>query len=317
MKTLLTLPVSFAILWLTGCHRADRQPVTELPAATVQTAPVTLARVPDFQEIAGTVRPKLSANVAAKVTGAILKVHALPGAMVKAGDVLAEIDDRELRAEFDRAKSDFERFQALLEKSVATRAEFDAMQSRFRVAEASLSYAKLNAPFDGIVAQKLCDVGDLATPGKPLFILEQVGNFRLEANVPERFAGALKLGQEMDVVIEALNGRCRGPISEIIPAADPASRSFLIKIDLKGDKPLKSGLFGRTLLPVGEREAIQVPAAAVHERGQLTFVYVVADGRAQMRLIRPGKPGEVLSGLQAGEQVVVAGNVADGQRVQP
>jgi len=321
MKDATSVVVSGAlasVLLLAGCHRAE-QPKTpaDLPPVTVQTAAVTVTNVPDLHEIVGTVRPALSASVAAKVTAVMLKVHAQPGAAVKAGDVLAELDDRELRAEYDRAKADYERFKELLAKQVAPQADFDAAQSRYRVAEANLSHAKLLAPFDGIVAQKLADVGDLATPGKPLFVLEQVGRFRLEANVPERFAGNLKLGQELDVVIEALNGRCRGPISEIIPAADPASRSFLIKIALPADAPLKSGLFGRALLPVGVRAAVLVPAAAIHERGQLTFVYVVANGRAQMRLIRTGKPGEVLSGLEAGEQVVVAGTVADGQRVQP
>ncbi len=303
---------------LAGCQRADKPAGTpELPAATVQTAPVVAQRVPDFHEIVGTVRPKLSANVSAKVMATIRKITVQPGDIVKAGDLLVELDDRDLRAEFDRAKSDYDRFQSLLEKAIIARAEFDAVQSRFRVAEASLSYAKLLAPFDGVIAQKLCDVGDLATPGRTLFTIEQPGNFRLEANVPERFAGSLQLGQELDVVIEALNGRCRGPVSEIIPAADPVSRSFLIKIDLKGDKPLKSGLFGRALLPIGERDSLQIPASAVRERGQLTFVHVVTAGRAQMRLIRTGKPGEVLSGLQPGEQVVVAGDVMDGQRVQP
>lgn len=308
-------------LALTGCGRATTAPITELSPANVQTAAVALQKVPDLHEVVGTVRPTVTANVSSKVMATIEKIHIKPGDAVTNGQALAELDDRDLRAEFDRAKADHERFQVLVEKGVATRAEFDATQSRFKIAAANLSYANLNAPFPGLVAQKLCDVGDLATPGKMLFVIEQPTQFRLEANVPERFAGNLALGQTLAVAIDALGARCAGPIDEIIPAADPASRSFLIKINLKGDKPLKSGLFGRALLPVGERSALVVPKNAVHERGQLTFVFVVTGGRAQMRLIRTGKETsdgiEVLSGLQAGEAVVVSGEVADGQRVQP
>jgi RND family efflux transporter MFP subunit len=310
------------VLLLAGCgHRAERAATEPLPAAKVQTALVAALKLPDLHEIVGTVRPTLAANVSPKVMATIQKIHVKPGDTVTNGQVLAELDDRDLRAEFDRAKADYERFKVLVEKGVATRSEFDATQSRFRIAEANLSYANLNAPFPGLVAQKLCDVGDLASPGKMLFVIEQPTHFRLEANVPERFAGNLAIGQTVEVAIDALNGRCAGPIDEIIPAADPASRSFLIKINLKGDKPLKSGLFGRASLPVGERTALVVPKNAVRERGQLTFVFVVAEGRAQMRLIRTGKEMadgiEVLSGVQAGEIVVVSGTVADGQQVQP
>ena len=311
-----------AILFLlAGCgHRAERPATDPLPVAKVQTGTVAAAKVPDLHEVVGTVRPTLSANVSGKVMATIQKIHVKPGDAVTNGQALAELDDRDLRAEFDRAKADFERFSALVEKGVATRAEFDATQSRFKIAEANLSYAKLTAPFTGIVAQKLCDVGDLATPGKMLFVIEQPTQFRLEANVPERFAGNLAIGQTVAVAVDALNARCTGPIDEIIPAADPASRSFLIKINLKGDQPLKSGLFGRASLPVGERAALLVPKSAVRERGQLTFVFVVVEGRAQMRLIRTGKEMdgnvEVLSGVVAGEVIVVEGDVADGQRVQ-
>jgi RND family efflux transporter MFP subunit len=306
---------------LASCGRGHKPPATpDLPAASVKTTVVAAQKLPDLHEVVGTVRPTLSANVSPKVMATIQKIHVKPGDAVTNGQSLAELDDRDLRAEYDRAKADFERFSALVEKGVATRAEFDATQSRFKIAEANLSYAKLNAPFAGIVAQKLCDVGDLATPGKMLFVIEQPTQFRLEANAPERFAGNLAIGQTVAVVIDALGGHCTGPIDEIIPAADPASRSFLIKINLKGDKPLKSGLFGRASLPVGERTTLVVPKTAVRERGQLTFVFVVTGGRAQMRLIRTGKDTtdgiEVLSGVAAGEAVVVEGEVADGQRIQ-
>ena len=210
------------------------------------------------------------------------------------------------------------RYQSLLEKGAATRAEFEGVQAQFLVAKASLSYATIVAPFDGIVAQKFCDVGDMAAPGKPLFVIEQPTAFRLEAVVPDRFGKAVSMGQKVAVAIDAAGQQQNGVVGEINTVADSASRSFLVKIDLPDVAGLKSGLFGRAEITVGERTGLFVPVAAIHERGQLTFVYVVSDGRAWMRLVKPGENGEILAGLQAGEKIVLqaAGEIAEGQRVE-
>jgi len=113
-----------------------------------------------------------------------------------------------------------------------------------------------------------------------------------------------------------------GRVAELIPAADPASRSVIVKLDLPADLPLRSGMFGRARFPAGERKALVVPAAAVVERGQLSSLFVVgADGVARLRLVtlgeRHGERVEVLSGLTPGERIVVEGGdgLADGSRV--
>jgi RND family efflux transporter MFP subunit len=317
LRRLLLIPAMTAALL--SCGREHSPARTGGPAVKVQTLEVQLQRAPEIYEAVGTVRPRLSAVVSPKVMAAIQQIPVKPGDVVRAGDPLARLDDRDLRAEFDRAKADFDRFESLLEKQVVTRAEFDAVQSRYRVAAAALSYATIAAPFDGIVAQKLCDVGDLASPGKPLFVVDQPTDYRLEAEVPERFASVVGLGKSVHVVVEATGEKCVGAVGEIVPASDPASRSFLIKIDLQCRQGLRSGIFGRAQLAVGERPAMFVPSTTVRERGQLTFVYVAADGRAQMRLVKTGKSyldaTEILAGLQPGERVIIAGEVADGQPV--
>jgi RND family efflux transporter MFP subunit len=269
-------------------------------------------------EVVGTVRPKLSATISAKVMAGILEIPVKAGDAVGAGSLLARLDDRELRAEFEKAKADFDRYKTLLDKQAATRAEFDAVQSRYRVAEAALSDGQITAPFDGIVAQKLCDTGAMAAPGKPLFVIEQPSEYRLEADVPERFS--VVVGTKSFVLIDATGEKCAGTIGEVVPAADPVSRSFLVKINLECRQPVKSGMFGRAQLILGERFGMFVTKEAVHERGQLTYVFVVAAGRAQMRLVKTGKTYldavEILAGMQTGEHMIVAGDVADGQPVR-
>jgi RND family efflux transporter MFP subunit len=310
------------ILFLSaGCGRKEQRTTAELPPVQARTIEIQPQKVPETYDVVGTVRPKMSATVAAKLTAVIQTIAVKPGDTVKIGDPLAQLDDREARAEFERAQSEFDRSKSLLETEATTRAEFDAVEARYRVAKANLSYTSIAAPFDGIVSEKLCDAGDLATPGKPLFRVEQPTDFRLEAYVPERFSTAVQVGTKVRVVVEAVGGDCEGTVGEVIPVTDPATRSFLVKVDLQPSKPLKSGMFGRARIVVGERTGFFVPKSAVKERGQLTFVYVVNEGRAQMRLVKPGKVSgeqvELLSGVQGGEKVIVVPNsdIFDGQRV--
>jgi len=310
-----------AALALAGCGHKNDVARTPPHAVAVQTLVVDLQHTPEIHEVAGTVRPKLAATVSAKVMATIKEITVKAGDPVTAGQLLAQLDDRELVAEFDRAKAEFERVKALLEQNVAARSEFDAVNARYRVAEAALSDARVAAPFDGVVANKLCDVGDLAAPNKPLFVLEQQDAYRLEARVPERYAAAGAVGKSVHVVIDATGEKCTGTIGESEPAADAVSRSFLVKIDLQCRQPVKSGMFGRAQLLIGERPALFVNKSVVHRNGQLTYLFVAADGRAQMRLVKPGKTYldlvEILSGIDPGERVIVSaqGNLGDGQPI--
>ena len=321
MKRLVATAPIAVLSVLVGCGR-HAATAPEPPPLKVQTMEVQVQRAPEVYEAVGTVRARLTATVSAKVMAAIHAIPVQAGDSVHAGEELARLDDRDLRAEYVRAKADFDRHKALLENQAATPAEFDAVQSRYRVAEANVSYARITAPFDGVVGQKLCDVGDLASPGRPLFVVEQPGDFRLETQMPERFASAVSLTNAVRVLIDATGDQCAGTVAEADPVGDPSSRSFLVKIDLHCQRPLKSGMFGRAEFVVGERPGLFLPKPAIRERGQLTFIFVADDGHARMRLVKTGRENpsgvEILSGLQAGERVVMSagGELTDGAPIQ-
>jgi RND family efflux transporter MFP subunit len=184
-------------------------------------------------------------------------------------------------------------------------------------------YARIAAPFSGVVTTKHVDVGALAAPGTPLFTLEDSRRYWLEAAVPESQAASVKRGQSLPVSIEAAALSVNATVSEIVPAADPTTRTILVRVDLPAAAGLRSGLFGRAWVPVGRRQAIQVARQAVIERGQLQGVYVVGqDDIARFRLVRTGQAGkgvvEILSGLTGGEKVILAGaeKVTDGARIE-
>lgn len=214
--------------------------------------------------------------------------------------------------------------QALQAKRQQIRARIESAHAELASVQVMQSYAKIAAPISGVVTVKHADVGSLAAPGVPLLTLEDSRRYWLEASVPESQAARIRRGQSLAVQVEAAGISGMAAVSEIIPAADPTTRTTQVRLDLPASPRLRSGLFGRTWVPVGTRKAIQVAREAIVERGQLQGVYVVGqDNIARFRLIRTGQTRqgvtEILSGLTPGEQVVLAGieRVSDGARVEP
>ncbi len=324
----------FLALTFVGCgHKTEHAAAPPLPTATVRVQTVESKKRVATEEVVGTVRAKLRSVIEAKVSGRIEQMLVVPGQQVKAGVVLAVIDAREVQARYDQAlalrqqaEADLKRLSSLLEQKILSQAEFDNAQAKARVAiagvteaETMLDYTKVTAPFTGVITRKHADVGDLAAPGKPLLDMEDSRALRLEADVPEAVVGKLTLADKLPVRIAALETELEGVISEIAPAADPGSRTFLVKLDLPPQPGLRAGQFGRVAMPVGETAALRVPASAVVQRGQMEMVFVVSDGKAQLRLVKTGKrigaEVELVSGVSAGEKVVVANaaGLMDGQ----
>ncbi len=250
-----------------------------------------------------------------------------------AGVTAAEKEVAAADSGFALAEATLKRYQQLYEKKSVSPQEFDEIKARYQAAEArrdmaragqaqanaaltqartSLGYTRIRAPFAGVVTEKKVEAGTLASPGMPLFAVEDTRSYRLEAAVDESDIRHVRSGQAVPVLLDALgNTELSGKIVQIVPAADPASRSFLVKIQLRADARLRSGLFGRARFSRGERSALLIPQAATVERGQLQGVYVVdANGRIGLRYVTLGKTAgrqvEVLSGLQDGEKVVIA-----------
>jgi len=329
--------VAGAALGLAGCHPggdADARPGG--PALAVEVAGVESAPRAVVEDVVGTVRTKTRAVVEAKVSGKIEKLPVVLGQKVKAGDLLVEIDAQEIRSRYERALAernqavqDLNRATALVKKQVMSRQEFDGVEARFRVGEASvneaqamLGYARVTSPFDGVVSRKLAEVGDLAVPGRPLLEIEDRGTLRFEADVPEALIAGVAAGQKIAVSLPSSGKVLEAEVVEVSPTADAASRTFLIKMDLPAEPAIRAGQFGRAAIPVGTAESIRVPSRAVVRRGQMELVFVERDGRAVLRLVKTGKQVgedvEILSGLTAGESVVVSGaaGLVDGQRVE-
>lgn len=332
-RPLLTLAVAFA---LAACHpKKEGATADSLPAVAVRVAVVEQKARPASEEVVGTVRAKLRAAIEAKVSGRIEALLVAPGQTVRAAELIAQLDAREIQAKLDQALAmreqatrDLARARELLDKKITTQAEFDSVQARERVAagsvqemETMLGYTKLVAPFDGIVTRKLADVGDLAAPGKPIAEMEDPTALRFEADVPESLIGSVKLGAKLPVRVGAVPAPIEGTVVEVAPVADPASRTFLVKLDLPPTEAARSGQFGRVRVSIGESQTIRVPTAALIARGQMDAIFVAQKDCAQLRIVRTGKRNdgevELLSGINSGESIVIEGaeQLRDGQPI--
>jgi multidrug resistance efflux pump len=197
-------------------------------------------------------------------------------------------------------------------ESEIKRIEAQREQSEAAVAEARimLGFTVIRAPFTGKVVRKLMNVGDMASPAQPMFLLETSSQLELHAFLSESLIPRIGLDQEMEVHIDALNRTFPGVVREILPKSDPSTRTVLVKVTLPPDPDLVNGLFGRLSVPYGKYQALVVPIKAVREVGQLTLIEALGfDGFPQRRFVILGKQHdgevEVLSGLQENDQVIV------------
>jgi RND family efflux transporter MFP subunit len=175
-----------------------------------------------------------------------------------------------------------------------------------------MSYTRLVAPFAGVVTARMADPGTMAAPGVPLIQVDQAGALQLDATVDESAIGAIHKGMKVQVGLDGgASTTITGTVAEIVPAADPSSHSFLVKIDLPASSQMRAGMYGTAEFANGARQAILIPRSAVVSRGSLNCVYVLdGQGIAQLRYLTLGAPQgnlvEVLSGVSAGEKLVDA-----------
>ena len=235
---------------------------------------------------------------------------------IKRSATLQELDDATgaLRAAEGRAAGAAARAQQAVSGVDSARAASEA-------AGTTESFARILAPFDGVVTEKMVEPGNMAAPGTPLMRVEDTRGFRLDVRVDESRVGQISLGARVPVSFDADTGGATttvtGIVTEIERAVDADARAFLVKITLPETAGLHSGMFGRARFAGRTRRALTVPAGAIVRRGQVTSVFVVEKGVARVRLVNVSGT-EILAGLSEAETVIVlpSADVTDGRRVR-
>jgi RND family efflux transporter MFP subunit len=333
--------VVLLLLWLAGKF-APKVPMTPAGNPEVgaevrgEVTTVRLVRLPRHEWAVGSVRAVREAGVGSKLLARVKEINLKAGQKVQAGEVLARLDDADLRAKLQQtraalasaeaqrgqAAADEKRYAEMFRAQAVTGQEHEKAATALRSAkaevrraaeavkeaQAALDWATVRSPMNGIVIDKKVDVGDTVTPGQLLVTLYDPRQMQLVASVRESLAHQLQVGQDISVSIEGLNKQCTGTIAEIVPEAQSASRTFQVKVAGPCPAGVYTGMFGRMLIPLGPEEVLLVPRRAVRQVGQLQLADVLEGGRVTRRAVRTGRTFdgnvEVLSGLWDGEQVV-------------
>ncbi len=306
----------------------------------VTTAPVEVGTIARSITVSGVVEPYRAVGINSQLAGALIAVRVQEGDAVRAGAVLARIDDREIRAQlvsaeaaFEVAESTFRRSERLFERQVITRAEYDRDRAAFATARAQLEqlrarldYATVQAPISGMITEKHVEAGDIVSPQTRLFALADVDTMVVRVPVSELDVVELETGATVDFTLDAYpDRRFAARIRRIFPAADPATRLVPVEVALGAEAAdfARPGFLARVRFALSARQGARlVPASAVVGDAGAPAVFVVRDGRALRRTVETGLTSEgrveIVAGLEPGEVVVVAGNntLRDGVQVR-
>lgn len=353
-RILLSVIIITALL-LTGCGKEQKKEAAvskNVPAVAVQT--VKLKATHYHYESSGTVKANTVSQVAPKVMGTATSLLVRAGDKVKAGQLMATLENNDSRQKVAAAEAGYreaakgmevassnlklqeitaDRYRRLFAAEAIPRQQLDQIETQSQIARleyekategmnrasaereearAYEAYSRLTAPTDGIVTEKRLEIGNMLLPGVPVITVEDTSSFIIETYLEEKFMNKVAPGMTAQVLLGANEDVVDGRISEIVPAADSASRSFLVKIALRNQPELHSGLYGKVRISLGEKTALEVPLDAVVSKGELTGVYVLGDDqRIWYRMVRLGNRQdgrvEIIAGLKDGEQVVVRG----------
>ena len=380
-KALWAVPATVLLGLLAGCSSGTNESAKKAEGAkplVVSARRASTVKLPEIYEATGSVRARVTTVLSARTMGSILEVRVQSGDAVKAGQVIAVIDARDIdtsrrqaeagrraaqdsqpeadsaveaaQAQLDLAQSSQRRMKSLFDDKSITAQEFDEVQARLKTARAAYemarakrhqldarvsqadeavaqtklqaSFANVTAPFAGTVIERKAEPGMLASPGSPIVVIEQGGAYRLEASVDETRLAKIRPGMLVGVHLDAFDKEFAARVSEVVPALDPGSHSFIVKVNLPGVAGLRSGVFGRLLFEFGERETLAVPASALVHEGQIDRLFVAEGNAARGRMVKAGTRSgdmvEILSGLSAGELVIEQPpqTLADGARIE-
>ena len=239
---------------------------------------------------------------------------------------MAEAKLKSAQAAQDDAQKTYNRIKEVVKQGAATVTEADNAKYRFEAAQGeataagraldeavmNLGYTQILAPMDAVVIDKRADVGDTVAPGQILVSLYD--KMQLIANVREGLIKRLQAGQKIGVYLEDLGAACEGTISEIVPQADPITRTFQVKVTGPCHAGVRPGMYAKLLVPLGDKKVLVIPPEAVVEVGQLTMVDVAGPAGPERRYVQLGQQirlgdtlyVQVLSGLKPGEKVALA-----------
>lgn len=341
MSKILTASLLVTIFGLAGCSEEAEQTKessAQVFKAHVQT--VELGEIPLMAVVPGAIVPEQKAQISSRLIGYIKELEVKVGQTVKRGQLLFSIDSADINsqivqanagyqqaiASLNDAKLDYDRFTQLYKEESVSKQQYDKMRLQYSIAQQNvaaaksalnqakeqLNYANVKAPFDGVIVDKMAVAGDLASPGKPIVVIENTASLIVQTEVAGDLFAVIKMGDEASVLVEGQSGPLVGTIYTLVSSANPKTRTHTVKLSLPLIHDVNSGTFARVSFKRDVRQTMMVPKSAIVNRAGIEGVFVNEKGKAFFRMVRTGMEigdkVEIQAGLALGEQVIVDNN---------
>lgn len=330
------------MMWLVGSFKPKIDPHAlavdaPRPVGSARILQITQVTIPRVETAVGTIQPVHRVDVASRILARALEVNVTAGQSVTKGQVLARLEDTDLRSRLAQAQSAVSQAQAAVdlasieesrmrnafEKNAIAAIDLDRAVNALKGAQAALAratqaedetktimdYAIIRSPINGTVVDKRINAGDTVSPGQVVVTVLDPTRMQLVASVRESLSHRLTVGGTVSVKVDIMDHACDGTVSEIVPEALGSSRSFQVKVTGPCPEGVYAGMFGRLLIPVGDQTIILVPRNAVQTVGQVDCVDVAVNDVRIRRAVRIGREIdgklEITSGLAPGESIVI------------
>ncbi len=293
------LAIALLVPVLASCNKQNAQAGAAAVDASVpvEAVPVTRRSISASYSGTATLEPESEAQVAAKINGVLLKLMVEEGDQVKAGQVLARLDDenprlnlakaeaslRKLENDYRRSKEMFERKLLSVEQNDKIRYDLETQRATWELARLELSYTNITAPISGVISRRLVKVGNYIQVNQALFQIDNFDPLLAVLNVPERELNTLRADQIVRLRVDSIADQVfEGHIQRISPVVDSATGTFRVTCEFRdASARLKSGMFGRLEITYAEHEDVPtIPRAALIEEDGETAVFVVQSGAA-------------------------------------
>ncbi len=320
-----------------GMQGGGAAPGAPAAAVPVRVQPVSRHAISQYLQTNGTLEAENEVDIVARTSGPVTEILTEEGQVVKAGQLLARIDEREpmnkaaiARVTRDEAQLAFDRTKTSWSDGLVSQEAYDsagsklaAAQAQLESAEIQLAYTEIRAPFEALVVTRDIKLAQYVTPGNRLFRISDFTPLLCRVEVPEKDLPRVRVGQTAHLEVEAYPGeRFPASVARLRPTVDPATGTFTVTLEVEGKGKLRPGLFASVYLETQTREDVLViPRDALVLDSLGDTVYVMANGVAERREVRLGVRDadsvEVLEGLAEGEQLIVLGQegLADGTPV--
>jgi RND family efflux transporter MFP subunit len=330
------------VAWMAGMFTSQVAPglLDRTKDSALSIYKVELSTMPIVESIPAGIKAREATLLSSQILARIKNIHVRAGDNVEAGQLLVTLESEGLKAQLAQAvaleeavqaslteaEDTFNRTQTLKDKGLVSqsvldnavaefrryRSELVAAKQRIQSAQTALDYSTIHSPFSGVVVARSAEPGNMASPGQLLLSLYDPLTLQIEADVRESLATQLEIGRKIKVEIDSIGKVIEATIVEIVPAADPNARVFLVKAGIEFNPNLKPGMFARMLVEQGTEDRLLVPLEYVKSYGQLDMVWLLKENNIGRRFVRLGRQQlnqvEIVSGLKSGDTLVLNAN---------